>query len=150
MDHVIRIPKEDPVPLSKKHSSHSRKRGASARVKSEQVADEEGVDDMTDPDGIVWSWEGNCEALRRTFSARALGTLQTDEAPTKGVAFTEKMMNPVPTQAGKFSFQKIYTELDYLAGGILQIPAGQQKPMKAAKDNSYVRFSQATVWLLRR
>lgn len=49
------------------------------------------------------------------------------------------MMNPTPTLNNKFSFQKIYTELDYLAGGILMIPSGQQKPMKPAKDNSYVR-----------
>lgn len=52
-------------------------------------------------------------------------------------------MNPTPTLNNKFSFQKIYTELDYLAGGILMIPSGQQKPMKPAKDNSYVRAPAA-------
>lgn len=62
-------------------------------------------------------------------------------APSTGIAFTAKMMNPTPTAKGKFSFQKIFTELDYLAGGILQIRSGQQKPMKRAMDNSYVRGS---------
>lgn len=55
-----------------------------------------------------------------------------------GIAFTAKMVDPRPTYNNKFMFQKIYTELDYLAGGILQIPAGAEKPTKPAKDNSYV------------
>jgi hypothetical protein len=42
---------------------------------------------------------------------------------------------------GKFAFQKIYQELDYLAGGIMVIPPGGEKQTKPAKDNSYVRFS---------
>jgi centromere protein C len=52
------------------------------------------------------------------------------------------MVDPRPTYNNKFMFQKIYTELDYLAGGILQIPAGAEKPTKPAKDNSYVRCSR--------
>ena len=51
------------------------------------------------------------------------------------------MIQPQPTYNGKFMFQKIFTELDYLASGILQIPAGTEKPSKPAKDNSYVRRS---------
>ena len=51
------------------------------------------------------------------------------------------MIQPQPTYNGKFMFQKIFTELDYLASGILQIPAGTEKPSKPAKDNSYVRSS---------
>lgn len=50
------------------------------------------------------------------------------------------MIDPRPTYNNKFMFQKIFTELDYLAGGILQIPAGAEKPSKPAKDNSYVRL----------
>ena len=49
------------------------------------------------------------------------------------------MIDPRPTYNNKFMFQKIFTELDYLAGGILLIPAGCEKPQKPAKDNSYVR-----------
>lgn len=50
------------------------------------------------------------------------------------------MIDPRPTYNNKFMFQKIFTELDYLAGGILLIPAGCEKPQKPAKDNSYVRI----------
>ena len=56
-----------------------------------------------------------------------------------GIAFTAKMMNPRPTFDGKFSYQKIYQELDYLAGGILTIPPNGEKALKPSKDNSYVR-----------
>jgi centromere protein C len=56
-----------------------------------------------------------------------------------GIAFTNKMMDPKPTFDGKFAFQKIYQELDYLAGGIMVIPPGGEKQTKPAKDNSYVR-----------
>lgn len=58
------------------------------------------------------------------------------------------MIDPRPTYNNKFAFQKIFTELDYLAGGILQIPAGAEKPTKPAKDNSYVRSWSCNVWRL--
>jgi len=50
-------------------------------------------------------------------------------------------MDPKQTFNNQYLFQKIYQELDYLAGGILVIPVGGQKQTKPAKDNSYVRFS---------
>jgi len=50
-------------------------------------------------------------------------------------------MDPKATFNNQYLFQKIYQELDYLAGGILVIPVGGQKATKPAKDNSYVRFS---------
>lgn len=48
------------------------------------------------------------------------------------------MGDPKATIDGKFKFQKIYTELDYLAGGVLVIPPGAAKPLKSSQDNSYV------------
>ncbi|KAK4058584.1 mitotic fidelity of chromosome transmission- protein [Microbotryomycetes sp. JL221] len=126
IEQVVRIPKErssvGPPSLQHRHkrsASHQPKRSGS-RVKSE-VPEEEGVDDATDPDGIVWSWEGNAEVSRR-------------------IAFTSKMIDPKPTYNNKFAFQKIFTELDYLAGGVLVIPVGAEKPSKPARDNSYVFY----------
>lgn len=55
------------------------------------------------------------------------------------------MIDPKPTHNNRFAFQKIFTELDYLAGGILVIPAGAEKPTKPAKDNSYVSWSVPSV-----
>lgn len=48
------------------------------------------------------------------------------------------MMSPKKTFDGKFSYQKIYQELDYLAGGILTLPPDGEKSLKSSKDNSYV------------
>lgn len=55
-----------------------------------------------------------------------------------GIAFTERMMDPKLTLDGKFAYQKIYQELDYLASGVLTIPPGGEKGLKSSKDNSYV------------
>lgn len=75
---IVRVPKEDPEPLSgahlKKKGGAGGKRGASARAGSRggtvkrEVPEEQGVDDMTDPDGLVWSWEGDAEVSRRASS----------------------------------------------------------------------------------
>ncbi|GAA6058433.1 hypothetical protein JCM3770_006047 [Rhodotorula araucariae] len=125
---IVRVPKEDPEPLSKADRKKAGgRRGTSARATSRtgtvknEVPEEQGVDDMTDPDGLVWSWEGDAEISRR-------------------IAFTAAMMNPRPTFDGKFSYQKIYQELDYLAGGILTIPPNGEKASKPSKDNSYIFY----------
>ncbi|GAA5920243.1 hypothetical protein JCM1841_000439 [Sporobolomyces salmonicolor] len=122
MSAVVRVPKVEPVPLAARKAA-SKKRSASQRagtVKYEPP-EEEGCDDMTDPDGLVWSWEGNAETTRR-------------------IAFTAKMIDPKATYNNQYQFQKIYQELDYLAGGVLVIPPGGQKSTKPAKDNSYIFF----------
>lgn len=103
---------------------------------------------MTDPDGLVWSWEGEAETTRREQIFR---TVSPSRARTQaltflgfflsrpaGIAFTERMMDPKLTLDGKFAYQKIYQELDYLASGVLTIPPGGEKGLKSSKDNSYV------------
>ena len=72
---IVRVPKEDPAPLTKAggHKKvHGVKRSGSARATSgrarsvkTEVPEEQGCDDMTDPDGLVWSWEGEAETTRR-------------------------------------------------------------------------------------
>lgn len=66
---VVRFPRVSPDPLTKAGGKKgAKRRGTSARVKSELPGeDEEGVDDMTEPDGLVWNWEGDCETRRRAF-----------------------------------------------------------------------------------
>jgi hypothetical protein len=56
-----------------------------------------------------------------------------------GIAFTKAMMNPQPAGNGQYFFQKIIQELDYLAGGVLDLAPNGVKDLKPAKDNSYVR-----------
>lgn len=77
----------------------------------------------------------------------------SDDSHLAGIAFTENMMDPKPAFNNQYQFQKIYQELDYLAGGILDIPVGGRKDTKPAKDNSYVRsnfyFSRNVMSVLR-
>lgn len=72
IEDVVRIPKER-IPMPHDHrkkggagTANNRGRSAS-RDKSEapQLPEETGVDDATDPDGLVWSWEGDAEVSRR-------------------------------------------------------------------------------------
>ena len=74
MTAIIRVPKEEPEPLtqvgrkkrSKSTAPRSKGRGArSVKTESDTEEEEERVDSMTDPDGLVWSWEGNAETTRR-------------------------------------------------------------------------------------
>lgn len=134
---VVRIPKPIVESLSKA-GRKGFKRAASHVVKNE-VPEEEGIDDMTDETGVVWSWEGNAETTRSELEVGFRGEQELMRRLFAGIAFTKKMIDPRPTHDNSFMFQKIYTELDYFAGGILQIPVGGEKPQKPAKDNSYVR-----------
>jgi centromere protein C len=135
---VVRIPKEQAESLAKRKGHHHAKRGGSSRVKSEMPPEEEGVDDMTDPDGLVMSYETQAETVRRAFCLRTIYNSSLTSTSETGIAFTQKMMDPQPAYDRQFGFQKIFTELDYLAGGILHIPTGCAKASKPARDNSYV------------
>ncbi|KAH8918048.1 hypothetical protein BT69DRAFT_505435 [Atractiella rhizophila] len=81
----------------------------------------ENCDKRTESEVRVWNYEGDCEIERR-------------------IAFTHRMMNLKGSGTKTFEFQKIFNELDYLAGGILRLdpaPSGE-KPIKPARDNSYI------------
>jgi centromere protein C len=49
------------------------------------------------------------------------------------------MMDPKPTKNHAYKFQRIFTDADFMAAGILVIPANEAKPLKPARDNTYVR-----------
>ena len=48
-------------------------------------------------------------------------------------------MDPKPTKNHGYKFQRIFTDGDFMAAGILVIPANESKPLKPARDNTYVR-----------
>lgn len=75
---VVRVAKDPVLPFSSKNKSSKNRRRLKSedrdnsarsrrREKSPSENEEDGVDDMTDPDGIVWSWEGEAEITRREF-----------------------------------------------------------------------------------
>jgi centromere protein C len=55
-----------------------------------------------------------------------------------GIAFTENMLSLKSAENDSFSFQKVFNDGEFLAAGILEIPAGGAKPSRSTKDNTYV------------
>jgi centromere protein C len=53
------------------------------------------------------------------------------------------MIRPNAVARGAYKFEKIFSDGEYMAGGILEIPVGSKKPIKPARDNSYVRAGAA-------
>jgi centromere protein C len=128
MKDVIRIPKEAPKALSRvgQRSGKAGSRLKSIKEEDEDANDYAGWDDTTDPEGTVFDHVTQEEVRRR-------------------IAFTSAMVNtkPVPSKSGKpnseYRFQKIFTDGEFMAGGLLEIPVNHKKPLKPARDNTYVR-----------
>jgi centromere protein C len=58
--------------------------------------------------------------------------------PRTGIAFTEKMLTLKPAENDSFSYQKVFNDGEFLAAGVLDIPAGGSKPSRSTRDNTYV------------
>lgn len=128
----------------------SKKRSASATARSKSVKEEdedaiggnfEGWDDATDPEGLVWDYVKHEETRRSAFSSFLSPTRHLTILVCLGIAFTSKMIATKTAGKQNFRFQKIFTDGDFMAGGILEIPVNEKKPLKPARDNSYVRES---------
>lgn len=39
-----------------------------------------------------------------------------------------------------YAFQKVFTDGEFVAGGVLEIPPGGRKPSKPARDNTYIFY----------
>ena len=65
-----------------------------------------------------------------------------------GIAYTAKKVEPKMAADHNWSFDKIFGDDDFIAAGQLIIPPRGRKPSKAAKDNTYVRFSTSPMFLL--
>ncbi|KAL9936893.1 hypothetical protein V8E36_004128 [Tilletia maclaganii] len=114
--------------------SHSKKRGKSADSEDEEEEDvnhpsrfnergytrqpEDGWDAETEQMGIVWDVDTGEETTRRI-------ACQRDEVKTKKVFNSE------------FRFDKVFGVDDFMAAGVIEIPAGGSKPVKPSKTNSY-------------
>jgi centromere protein C len=57
-----------------------------------------------------------------------------------GIAFTSAMIKPqTANSTDSFLYQKVFSDEDFLAAGVLALPVNGEKPMKGTKDNTYVR-----------
>lgn len=55
------------------------------------------------------------------------------------------MLDPKPTKNHAYKFQRIFTDGDFMAGGVLVIPPGEAKPLKPARDNTYVSQTRVSI-----
>jgi hypothetical protein len=129
---VVRVPDEPTSPFA---ASRKKRRAGLQKIKSESVgpdditthhAPEDGWDDKTRPNGIVYSYTKNKDCERAVVCTKKMATLDVED------------------QAGdpnSFQFQRVVKDSDFIAGGIMHIPVGGGKPLKPAKDNFYVGLS---------
>ncbi|CAK5279905.1 unnamed protein product [Mycena citricolor] len=138
---IVRIPKEPPpskAPASKR--KRTRPTPETRIIEQEVIVEvdasnpERGWDHETrdDPSASVIDYETQEEVVRR-------------------LAFTEDMFDPKAgalsassTEADQWYFQKIMSDSDFVAAGQLLIEPKKRKPIKSAKENTYVcRFPSA-------
>ncbi|KAG8889719.1 hypothetical protein FRB98_003011 [Tulasnella sp. 332] len=62
------------------------------------------------------------------------------EAGGGAIAQTAAMMSPKTPADANYSFQKVFMDGEFIAGGILNMPVGGKKPNKGARDNTYIFF----------
>lgn len=55
-----------------------------------------------------------------------------------GIVNTPEMLNPRIVGAGDYRFQKLFSEGEYIAAGVLVIPKGAQKPNKKTDQSTMV------------
>ncbi|OCH93832.1 hypothetical protein OBBRIDRAFT_817567 [Obba rivulosa] len=117
---IRRIPKEEPKPLGAKYR-RAKRRGRSKTVDELVYNPEEGWDEGTEPDGECIDYE-------------------TQEVTRRRLAYTTSMVSQRWTIQKEFMFEKIFSDGDFVAAGMLTIPPEKQKPTKSTKDNTFVFY----------
>ncbi|KNZ44662.1 hypothetical protein VP01_894g4 [Puccinia sorghi] len=126
---VVRVPAEPPSSFA---ATRRNRRAGLQKIKSESVgpheshsdhrAPEEGWDDKTRPNGIVYSYTKNKDCERAIVCTKKMVTLDVEDQAG---------------QPNSFQFQRVVKDSDFIAGGLMYIPVGGGKPLKPAKDNFY-------------
>ena len=148
---VVRIPKPDIKPLAHTGKAGSRHRSLGPRAKGEpdddgallggtEVDPYIGYDQHTEAEGIVVDYVSEQEIKRRERRWIPQSAPNADQTLRSGIAVVSATIDPQPSDKSSYRFQKIFTDGDFMAGGMLEIPVGDKKPLKPARDNSYVRF----------
>lgn len=133
---IRRIPEID---LPRKRRTQQKSRSKSRKLHSEEPEQlilagnpEDGWDDETDPMGVVVDYDTREEISRRelNFYFDSVFSFAVMLTWSLGIAFTSAMVVPKGTQKGQFSFQKIFSDKQFVAAGQLVIPVGGNKPKK--------------------
>ncbi|KAG8896295.1 hypothetical protein FRC01_011902 [Tulasnella sp. 417] len=123
---IVRIPEARPEPFAKKN----RRRGTTKPPSSKGNAKAEEVYVDNPDDG--WDAETEQDALVIDYD--------TKEEMEKTIAQTAAMLNPKQPLNASYAFQKVFTDGEFVAGGVLEIPVGGKKPSKPARDNTYLFY----------
>ncbi|KAF8912208.1 Mif2/CENP-C like-domain-containing protein [Gymnopilus junonius] len=131
---ILRIPKEEPEPFgAKRKRSTTRPRSRSKSIRAGD-ADDYDIPPAAPVPNPEEGWDDDTSSMCSILN-------YTDKTETeKRVAWTSKMVNPLPAANNSWSFDKVFTDSDFIAAGQLIIPARGRKPSKAAKDNTYVFY----------
>lgn len=144
---IVRIPQERPEPLSKKHRRRGTTKPPSSRNNSKQQEvyvdnPEDGWDAETDQNAMVIDYDTKQEIEKGTpqrFTKDRVGILISSCFVFIAIAQTAAMLNPKQPLNASYAFQKVFSDGEFVAGGVLEIPVGGKKPSKPARDNTYVR-----------
>ncbi|KAK7064625.1 CENP-C-C domain-containing protein [Favolaschia claudopus] len=128
---IIRVPKE-PAPQRRPVSKRKRRPRTVEPTPTPEV--EVHIDDTNPEDGWDNETDPNADVLE----------YRTNQIVTRRVAFTKKMFNPTSAKPrgsdDEWSFQKVFSDADFMAAGQIVIPSGHRKPGKNTKDNTYIFF----------
>lgn len=159
---VVRMPDENPAPFGKKKGGRRgttkppSSRGASKAREVYADNPEEGWDAETEQNALVIDYDTKEQIQKGQSDLLAVGFDPLIFLPALGcdlavIAHTAAMVDPKTPEGASYSFQKIFMDGDFIAGGVLNLPVGGKKPNKGAKDNTYVctsHFGPVTLVIL--
>ncbi|KAH9482624.1 Inner kinetochore subunit cnp3 [Psilocybe cubensis] len=128
---ILRIPKEDALPLGAK-----RKRGSTRPRSRSRAVDhhENSIPPALAVHNPEEGWDDDTSAICTVLH------FTTKDEVERRIAWTAKMVEPRMAADKNWSFDKIFGDDDFIAAGQLIIPPRGRKPSKAAKDNTYVFY----------
>ena len=138
----MHIPQEHIEPFAARHTRHRTGRSQSTRPGANGHAgsfepEEFGWDNETNPIGKVKEYPSGREIERRKRLLAGSARILTD-MELLGLAFPRAMLTPKEVEGANFKYQKVFGEDQFIAGGVVYIPVGSDKPGKFSKDNAYV------------
>ena len=65
-----------------------------------------------------------------------------------GIVYTAKMVQTTPSANGEWAFDRIFSDANFMAAGMITLIPNGRKSTKPTKDNTYVRCLLMCLWCL--
>ncbi|KAG9038977.1 hypothetical protein FRB95_013655 [Tulasnella sp. JGI-2019a] len=124
---IIRVPDDEVTHLGAKKKRRGTTKPPSTRGASKG---REVYVDMNPEEG--WDAETEEQVMVVDFD--------TGEELMKVIAHTAAMVNPKTPNNAEYSFQRVFMDGEFVAGGVLNIPVNGRKPPKASRDSTYIFY----------